>query len=83
MLWINVQLALLSALIVPLSVLLTTIAGGKMTRTWRAIYARVGNFNVRLEENLTGIRVVQSFANEEHENELFAKDNRGYRKTKR
>jgi len=82
MLWINVHLALLTALIVPLSVVLTTIAGGKMTRTWRAIYARVGNFNVRLEENLTGIRVVQSFANEEHENELFAKDNRGYRKTK-
>ncbi|ASJ73802.1 ABC transporter ATP-binding protein [Granulosicoccus antarcticus] len=82
MLWINVELALLSALIVPLSVVLTTVAGGKLTRTWRAIYARVGNFNVRLEENLTGIRVVQSFANEEHENGLFAKDNHGYRKTK-
>lgn len=82
MLWINVELALLSALIVPLSVLLTTIAGGKMTRTWRAIYARVGNFNVRLEENISGIRVVQSFANEAHENELFAVDNQGYRSTK-
>lgn len=82
MLWINVELALLSGLIVPLSVVLTTIAGGKMTRTWRAIYARVGNFNVRLEENISGIRVVQSFANEKHENELFAKDNHGYRKTK-
>ena len=82
MMWINVELALLSALIVPLSVVLTTIAGGKMTRTWRAIYARVGNFNVRLEENISGIRVVQSFANEKHENELFAKDNHGYRKTK-
>ncbi|MGQ7843097.1 ABC transporter ATP-binding protein [Granulosicoccus sp. 3-233] len=82
MLWINVELALLSGLIVPLSVVLTTIAGGKMTRTWRAIYARVGNFNVRLEENISGIRVVQSFANEQHENELFARDNHGYRKTK-
>lgn len=82
MLWINVQLALLSALIVPLSVILTAVAGSKMTRTWREIYTRVGNFNIRLEENLSGIRVVQSFANEEHENELFAKDNKGYRKTK-
>ena len=34
------------------------------------------------EENVGGIRVVQAFANEDHERELFARDNAGYRSTK-
>ncbi len=82
MLWINVELAVITGVIVPLSVVLVTIAGGRMTATWRAIYARVADFNVRLEENIGGIRVVQAFANESHEKVLFAKDNAGYRATK-
>ena len=53
-----------------------------MTRTWRAIYARVGDFNVRLEEALGGVRVVQAFGNEAHENHLFSGDNARYRQAK-
>ena len=82
MLTINVQLALLTAVIVPATVAIVTVYGGKMTATWRAIYARVADFNVRLEENVGGMRVVQAFANEEHEKALFAVDNGRYRDTK-
>ena len=46
---------------------LTTRYGGRMTRTWRALFGRVGEFNARIEENVGGIRVVQAFANEDHE----------------
>ena len=53
-----------------------------MTRNWHALFGRVGNFNARIEENVGGIRVVQAFANEDHERELFARDNAGYRSTK-
>jgi ATP-binding cassette subfamily B protein len=53
-----------------------------MARTWRNLFGRVGEFNARIEENVGGIRVVQAFANEEHERALFAKDNAGYRATK-
>ena len=43
-----------------------------MTRTCRAIFGRVGEFNARIEENVGGMRVVQAFANEDHERHLFA-----------
>ena len=79
---INLELALITAVIVPACVAIVMVFGGRMTRTWRAIYARVADFNVRLEENIGGIRVVQAFANEEHEKTLFEHDNSRYRATK-
>ena len=82
MLHISVPLALTTAVIVPATVAIVAVYGGRMTRTWREIYSRVGAFNVRLEENIGGIRVVQAFANEEHEKALFARDNARYRETK-
>ncbi|MFE0758609.1 ABC transporter ATP-binding protein [Inquilinus sp. NPDC058860] len=82
MLTVHVELALITAAIVPLTAWLTSRYGGRMTRNWQALYGRVGNFNVRIEENVGGIRVVQAFANEEHERRLFADDNQNYRRTK-
>ncbi|WP_136683215.1 ABC transporter ATP-binding protein [Falsirhodobacter xinxiangensis] len=79
---INLDLALMTAVIVPATMAIVIYFGGRMTKTWQAIYARVASFNVRLEENVGGIRVVQAFANEEHEKALFAKDNDSYRATK-
>ncbi|ETX30362.1 ABC transporter ATP-binding protein [Roseivivax isoporae] len=79
---IDVELALITAAIVPVCVGIVMVFGGRMTRTWRSIYARVADFNVRLEENVGGIRVVQAFANEDHEKRLFARDNARYRDTK-
>lgn len=82
MFFIHPQLAFVVALVVPAMLALIMIYGGRMTRTWRAIYARVGDFNVRLEEALGGVRVVQAFGNEHHESALFASDNQNYRATK-
>ncbi|MGI3169818.1 ABC transporter ATP-binding protein [Pseudooceanicola sp. C21-150M6] len=82
MLAIDLELALVTATIVPACIVIVTVYGGRMTRTWRDIYSRVAAFNVRLEENVGGIRVVQAFANEDHEKRLFEKDNTAYRNTK-
>ncbi|MCW1934938.1 ABC transporter ATP-binding protein [Pararhodobacter zhoushanensis] len=82
MLWFHVPLALMTAVIVPVMVILLAVYGGRMTRAWQSIYGRVGQFNVRLEETLGGIRVVQAFTNEAHERELFAQANNDYRATK-
>ncbi|MBL0402574.1 ABC transporter ATP-binding protein [Microvirga aerilata] len=79
---VNVKLALITALVVPLVAWLTTRYGGRMTRNWQALYGRVGDFNARIEENVGGIRVVQAFANEDHERRLFVRDNQSYRRTK-
>ncbi len=79
---VDPPLAFLTALLVPIIALITGRYGGRMTRTWRALFARVGDFNARIEENVGGIRVVQAFANEEHERRLFARDNARYRAAK-
>ncbi|WP_454918529.1 ABC transporter ATP-binding protein [Xanthobacter sediminis] len=82
MLAVNVPLALLTGAIVPMVAFATTHYGREMTQNFRALFHRVGAFNARIEENVGGIRVVQAFANEEHERRLFAAENAGYRDTK-
>ncbi|MBA4788146.1 MAG: ABC transporter ATP-binding protein [Rhizobiales bacterium] len=82
MLTVNVHLALLTGAMVPLVAWATSRYGRDMTENFRSLFGRVGAFNARIEENVGGIRVVQAFANEEHERTLFAKDNTGYRDTK-
>lgn len=82
MAYINLELALLTFIIIPIMAWLIIVFGGRMTSTYRKLFKNVGNFNARIEENVGGIRVVQSFANEEHEKKLFAVDNQNFRETK-
>ncbi|MFN4010541.1 MAG: ABC transporter ATP-binding protein [Pannonibacter sp.] len=82
MLWVNVHLALMTGLIVPVVIWVTSRYGGQMTQNWQSIYGRIGDFNVRIEENVGGMRAVQAFANEAHEKRLFEADNQKYRSTK-
>jgi ATP-binding cassette subfamily B protein len=82
MLWVNVPLALITGAIVPAVAFATTHYGREMTENFRTLFGRVGAFNARIEETVGGIRVVQAFANEDHERALFAADNGRYRQTK-
>jgi ATP-binding cassette subfamily B protein len=79
---VNAKLALLTTLVVPASALLAGRYGTRMTNSFRTLFGRVGQFNVRIEENVGGMRVVQAFAREDHERHLFAQDNERYRQTK-
>jgi ATP-binding cassette, subfamily B, bacterial len=72
MLTVHPQLALITATIVPLIAWLTSRYGSRMTANWQKLFGSVGSFNARIEENVGGIRVVQAFANEDHERSLFA-----------
>ncbi|MBP1893576.1 MULTISPECIES: ABC transporter ATP-binding protein [Paenibacillus] len=82
MAYINLELALITFIIVPLMAWLIIKFGGRMTTTYRQLFRDVGNFNARIEDNVGGIRVVQSFANEEHEKRLFEVENKQFRATK-
>ena len=82
MVGLNAKLALITALVVPPMMMISTRYGRAMTQTMRTLFGRVGDFNARIEENVGGIRVVQAFANEDHEKALFAQDNARYRETK-
>ena len=79
---VNARLALLTVVVTPVVTVLSTRYGSRMTHNFRALFRQVGAFNARIEENVGGMRVVQAFANEEHERRLFAIDNAQYRDTK-
>ena len=79
---VNWRLALLTTVITPVVTVLSSRYGARMTQNFRALFRQVGAFNARIEENVGGMRVVQAFANEEHERALFAADNAQYRRTK-
>lgn len=82
MLTINWKLAVLTFLVVPIIVWAALYFNRKMTSTYRGLFSALGNFNSRVEENIGGIRVVQAFANEQHEQGLFEENNNAYRATK-
>lgn len=79
---INLKLAVITFIIVPVMAWVIIYFGRNMTSTYHQLFGNVGNFNARIEDNVGGIRVVQSFANEEHEKLLFAADNQKFRQIK-
>ncbi|RKD25890.1 multidrug ABC transporter ATP-binding protein [Ammoniphilus oxalaticus] len=82
MLWINPQLALLTFAVIPIIIFLSLFFSRKMTGAFRSMFADVANYNARVENNVSGMRVVQAFANEQHEIDQFKVNNEQFRTTK-
>ena len=55
----------------------------RMRTTFKESRHQLGELNAQVEDTLSGIRVVKSFANEELEKEKFAEGNRGFLRIKR
>ncbi|CEG25787.1 ABC transporter ATP-binding protein [Bacillus sp. B-jedd] len=82
MLTINVKLALTAMIIAPFLIWLISFANRKMNAAWKNMYSDIADVNARVEDSVAGIRVVQSFTNEEFEIERFTKNNRKFRRAK-
>ncbi len=82
MLTVHAPLAILTFVVSPALIWLGLYFNHRMTGAFRRMYAVIGDFNARVENNLSGIRVVQAFANEAHETALFAADNTLFKVTK-
>ncbi|MCA0971444.1 ABC transporter ATP-binding protein/permease [Halobacillus litoralis] len=82
MLTINWKLAIISFIVIPLLIVLAIYFNKKMTVTFRKMFHRVAEINTRVADSIGGIRVVQAFANEKHEQEKFLEQNKNYRLTK-
>ncbi|MFD2334412.1 ABC transporter ATP-binding protein [Cohnella sp. GCM10020058] len=82
MLSINWQLAVLTFIIVPLMVCLSMYFGRKMSRAFGTMFADIADYNARVENNVSGIRVVQAFGGEDHEIARFAENNERFKRTK-
>ncbi|RDE08197.1 ABC transporter ATP-binding protein [Pelagibacterium lacus] len=82
MAYMNATLAMITLIMVPVASFIVWKYGTAMTVTWKNLYGRVSDFNVRIEESIGGVRAVRAFANERHERRLFEGDNQNYRTTK-
>ena len=82
MLTINVKLALIVIFIVPVLVWLITYCNKSMNKAWRHMYGDIADVNARVEDSVSGVRVVQSFTNEDYEMERFSVNNKRFRKAK-
>ncbi|WP_200575612.1 ABC transporter ATP-binding protein [Listeria ivanovii] len=82
MLNINVKLAISTFILVPILTVLIVCFNKRMTKVTTKIFKDLGNFNAGVENAISGVRVVQAFANEPHENGRFALLNQAYRKSK-
>ena len=83
LLTINVPLTLIIFAIFPFMIYFSIRFSRRMRSTYKESRHQLGELNAQVEDTLSGIRVVKSFANEELEKEKFAEGNRGFLRIKR
>ena len=79
---INWRLAIPLLVIVAFMLFFSYGQNKKMQATFMDNRRKIGNLNSSLQDTLAGIRVVQSFANEDIEREKFKKSNQGFLSSK-
>lgn len=75
---INPLLALAAFVVLPFMFAFAYYMNKKMRLAFRQNRVRIAEINGQIEDNLSGIRVVKSFANEAIENEKFRQGNEGF-----
>lgn len=80
---INLQLTLIVFAFLPVMFLFAYYMKGKMNRAFRKNRERIAEINAQIEDNISGIRVVKSFANEAVEIDKFQEGNSRFVDSKR
>lgn len=75
---INRWLALAAFIVLPFMFVFAFLLNRKMRAAFRRNREKIAEINAQIEDNLSGIRVVKSFANETVENEKFKIGNDGF-----
>ena len=83
LLFINKKLALPLIILVIIMFVFSFKQNARMQETFMENRRKIGDVNASLQDTLSGIRVVQSFANEEIEHEKFKKSNEAFLISKR
>jgi len=76
------RLALAVLVPVPLLVIGLRLFNTRVRPIYRGVRDRLGDINARLQDNLSGMRVIQAFGQEERQLERFAADSRSYYSTR-
>ncbi|MCR5641514.1 MAG: ABC transporter ATP-binding protein/permease [Lachnospiraceae bacterium] len=80
---INWKLAIAAIVVLPFMFAFSYILNKKMRGAFRNNRVKIAEINGQIEDNLSGIRVVKSFANEEIENRKFKIGNDGFLSAKK
>jgi len=80
---IDKKLALAAFALVPFMIVYAYFFNKKMKQTFRINRKKIAAINEQIEDNLSGIRVVKSFANEQLENEKFQIGNKAFLEAKK
>ena len=80
---INPILALAAFIVLPFMLVFAYQLNRKMRRAFKQNRVKIAEINGQIEDNLSGIRVVKSFANEEIENQKFKVGNDGFLSAKK
>ena len=80
---IDKKLALAAFALVPFMIVYAYFFNKKMKQTFRINRKKIAAINEQIEDNLSGIRVVKSFANEQLENEKFQIGNKAFIEAKK
>ena len=82
MMTINVQLALIILIMVPFLIFFISYSNVKMSKAWTEMYENIAGVNARVEDAVSGARVVQSFTNESFEKKRFVENNELFKSSK-
>ncbi len=80
---INGPLTAVTFCIIPIMIVFATHYNRKMKRAFKKNRQRVAEINTHIEDSLSGVRVVKSFANESIEIEKFQEGNNNYIESKK
>lgn len=83
LIWVNWRLAIAAFVLIPVMFVYAYLLNKKMKRAFKRNREKVAEINASIEDNLSGIRVVKSFANEETEKEKFMVGNQGFLDSKK
>ncbi|MCZ6669893.1 MAG: ABC transporter ATP-binding protein [Acidobacteria bacterium] len=78
LLWLNVHLALVTFLVVPVLLGLSFFFRSRLRRTYRRVRERIARVNGFLHENLSGIKIVRLLRQEERNRNDFNRVNRDH-----
>ncbi|SEQ91237.1 ATP-binding cassette, subfamily B [Lachnospiraceae bacterium NE2001] len=80
---ISGYLTVAAFILLPFMFIYAFVMNRKMKRAFKENRVQIAEVNTQIEDNLSGIRVVKSFANEEIENEKFKVGNDGFLRAKK
>lgn len=78
LLTVNIKLALIAFAFIPVMAVYAFYYNGKMKKAFKRNREKIADINSQIEDSLSGIRVVKSFANENVEMKKFQKGNENF-----